>query len=133
MNKIIGYALGLVLVVFVFACGNEEDNLTVTTDFNKSTIEGTTYSLGDTVKADISLKFKKPMDKIITMYSIGTTGKPFETVQIGALVNDYIYKFRFPLDPKIFKSGDLVSVFINAQGVDKNVAPFATKFTIKIK
>lgn len=130
-----------VLFLF-FSCKKateEKDVFSVTSDFDRSTIENKTYLLGDTdtVKADIHMKFAEPMNKVRSEYSIGTIGYIFEEVTVSVSATEFMYKFRFPLDPKKFNSS--IPIYVNINSFYPQPKPngamggAVTHFTINVK
>jgi hypothetical protein len=126
----------VILLVAAFAsCKEEEkDFFATTTDFDQKAFESKVFALGDTVKIDFLLNFNLPQDGLRTGYIIGNRGFEFEKKSIDPSLKSYLYKFRFPLDPQIFKSVNQTGIDISTSSSDPKVQGGAIPiFLIKFK
>jgi hypothetical protein len=137
MIKGISYGVCLMVLVSVFSCKKEEPAIVFqTTDFDKSSIENKTYSKGDTVKADILIKFLTPMSSVNSEYSVGNLGYDFEKIPVSASATEYLYKLRFPIDAKKFQSVNSTNISISSyfvQPIKGQSASFVIGFNVNFK
>jgi hypothetical protein len=139
MIKGISYGVCLMVLVSVFSCKNEDpDIIYQTTNFDKSSIENKTYSKGDTVIADILIKFVKPMKSVESEYTVGGLGYTFENIPVSTSATEYLYKLRFPIDPKKFQNVNSTYIKISsyfAQPLPNNgaFANFLIVLNVKFK
>jgi hypothetical protein len=138
MSKVISYGVAMMVLVSVFSCKNEDPDIVYqTTDFDKSTIENKTYAKGDTVKADILIKFVKPMKSVNSTYIIDNLGYDFESIPVSPSATEYLYKLRFPIDPKKFQNVNSTYIKIDsyfAQPLSNGaIANFLIVLNVKFK
>lgn len=105
------------LLIIAASCNDDEKMSTpFSTDFNRSTIESQTYSVGDSVKADINIIPTKPLKNLRCYYLAGLSGTGFSTAHEEIALNDsaepFTYKFRFKIGEQ-FRDQEKIRVSVD--------------------
>jgi hypothetical protein len=128
------YLVVFILLAFASCKEEEKDFFAATTDFDQKAFESKVFSLGDTVKIDFLIKFNVPQDYLESRYIIASLGYKFERQTIDPSLKSYLYKFRFPLDPKIFNTVKQTGIIVSTNSNDPKVqGSSVANFLINIK